>query len=292
MEAGSLRKAARQSGICVNTMRARILRLEGVLGTTLIVRTRLGAEPTAQGRVALQAIGNMGESSHRLPFGRGNQSLKRKDELRIFCPDPVIELWLLSRLATLRDALPNAVISVHGFRRAGMGSDDYDLTLSFDPPENAEAVSARIGALHFMMFASETYLARFGHPRSVNDLSGHHFILVDSPEPEHNIVPQYAGEDVMKSLRIAKVGGGGALYEAVIRDLGIGMLPTLAAALSPSLRAVKLPLERHPSLYLSFDGPYRDSEPVNVARKWVRDALSGKTYPWFAERFVHPDEFE
>lgn len=291
VETGSFRKAARQSGICVNTMRARIARLEGLLGTTLIVRTRQGAEPTPQGRAALHAIGNMDKSANGLPFNQGNQSLKRKDELRIFCPDPVVELWLLSHLGALRDTLQHIVISVHSHHRSHASAGDYDLTLSFDRPANSEAISAVIGSLHFMMFASEAYLLRFGHPRSVNGLAGHHFILMDSPEPEHNIVQQYAGEDVMTSLRIAKVGNGAALYEAVVRDLGIGMLPTLAAALAPSLRAVGPPLEHHLHLYLSFERPYRHSEPVDIARQWVRNALSGKNYPWFAERFVHPDEF-
>jgi hypothetical protein len=45
-------------------------------------------------------------------------------------------------------------------------------------------------------------------------------------------------------------------------------------------------------LWLSYRREARQSQPVQQVVQWLRESFDGSRYPWFADHFVHPDDFE
>ena len=58
-EAGSFRAASKQCGVSLNTVRARVDRLESLAGTPLFARTMEGVAPTAEGLKVVAVIRQM-----------------------------------------------------------------------------------------------------------------------------------------------------------------------------------------------------------------------------------------
>ena len=80
-EATSLREASKALGKSVNTVRARLDRLERALATTLFARTRNGLTITAEGRTVLRVANEMRLLSSALPLSRGNNVLVKEGEV-------------------------------------------------------------------------------------------------------------------------------------------------------------------------------------------------------------------
>jgi DNA-binding transcriptional LysR family regulator len=291
--AGSLRKAAQRLGIAVNTVRARVSRLEDTLKTVLFRRGRDGLTLSEEGSRILEVALEMQVISGRIRTGEEHGALVRPGELKISSSEGVGEFWLTPRLSHLQERLPGIVVSLHNdFDQHRIHTERHDIALSFSRARDPDMVVSRIATLHFALYASERYLSRFGEPRSLNEAANHRLVIQDAPGLNADSLKLFVGEMEASRLAIVKVNTSYSLYWAVANGVGIGALPTYVRAISRNVRPLDLPVQLRFDLWLSYHRSARTAPAVRIAVDWLREAFDTTRYPWFSEWFIHPNEFE
>ena len=289
----SFRQAAIKLGCSVNTVRARIIRLEKALGTTLLKRSREGISFSEDGLVILEVAMEMQSFSKQLQRGTGNNIVVKQGELRISCSEGVGSYWLTPRLNNLRQRLPNHVIVLdNDFDQSRIHSPDYDIRIGFAKPTDPDAIVKKLATVHQILFASEAYLSTYGMPASMNDMHGHRLVLLSAPGVKSDAASLFFGEDGARQLVAAKFNTGHSLLGAIANGIGIGALPTYAGAISARLVPLTIPVSLKFELWLSFDRSGANSQPVREAINWAHYCFDPQRYPWFADEFVHPHDFE
>ncbi len=290
---GSFRRAAANLRLSINTVRARIDRLEAALMTTLFRRGTNGLTITSEGRTVLQIATNMQAASLDLPLGRGNRSLVKEGEFRICASEGLATFWLTPRLMELKRQLPELIISLESFSdQTRIKPDNYDLAIGFVRPAQLSMVTAKIGTVHMMPFASDAYLRNFGTPQTIDDLVGHQCVQQEAPGLSYDALRYFLGESQADEVVSFRVSSSYSLFWAVASGIGIGALPTYIRAISKRVQPLDIPIRPRFELWLSYKGEARGSQPVSIASHWARQCFDPSAYPWFRDEFVHPHDFE
>jgi DNA-binding transcriptional LysR family regulator len=268
----SFRQAALKLGCSVNTVRARVQRLEKALGATLFKRSREGISLSEDGVAILDVAMEMQSFSTRLQRGTGNNIVVQQGELRISCSEGIGSYWLTQRLSDLRERLPNHVVVLdNDFNQHRIHSSDYDIRIGFAKPTDPDAMVM---------------------PTSINDVADHRLVLLSAPGVKSDAVSLFFGEDGARQLVAAKFNTGHSLLGAIANGIGIGALPTYAGTISARLIPLDVPISLKFELWLSFDRSGANSLPVREAINWAHRCFDQARYPWFADDFIHPHDFE
>ncbi len=288
----SLRRAAQTVGMSVNTLRSRLNRLEKSLETVLFARSRDGLKITAEGQTVLRVANDMRLLSAGLPLARGNHVLVRDGEVRICASEGVGTFWLTPRLPELKARLPDHIVALDSLSDQNQVTPgDHDVAVGFQKPADLEAICSKLATIHVMPFASDQYLRQYGLPLTIDDLHGHQFIQQDSPGTRADAVNMFLTPDLARKIIAIRVSSSFSHYWAVANGVGIGALPTYARAITRRVRPLDLPIRLRFELWLSYRREARHSQPVQQVVQWLRDSFDGSRYPWFADHFVHPDDF-
>lgn len=291
--AGSLRKAALRLGISVNTVRARIDRLEQTLGVLLFERNRDGIRISAEGARILDVALEMQSLSSQIRSRDASRALARPGHFTISCSEGVGEFWLTPRLAALQDRMPGTVISLHNdFDQHRIHTARHDIALSFARTSDPDMIVSRIATLHFALYASERYLARYGEPASLDDASRHRLVVQEAAGLNPQSLTLFIGEFEASRLSIVKVNTSYSLYWAVANAVGIGALPTYVRAISRNVRPLDLPVQLRFDLWMSYRRSSRSNPVLRSTVEWLRDSFDPGRYPWFSDKFIHPNEFD
>lgn len=288
---GSFRAAAGALGTSVNTVRARIERIEARFGYDLLNRTTMGVELTFGGRRIAEMVREMRGASYRA----GNweeAALVRPGELRIGASEAVGSGWLTPRLADLNERLPELTVSL--FCEYDLERDDsseLDIGLSWSPPSNPNLIVSRLATAHFMFFASKTYLEKHGHPKSVDDLLEHRFIEQVAPGVKSDVIDLYVGLWKPTGFIPLRTNSSLALYYAVANGAGIALMPTYAAAISRQLIPLDIDFRLRFDLLYYYHPEAKRSGPVRETIDWLKDSFDPVKYPFFDKNFVHPTDF-
>jgi DNA-binding transcriptional LysR family regulator len=267
-------------------------RLESTLDTTLFARTRDGLRVTAEGRSVITVARQMRTLSSGLVHGRGNNVLVRDGEIRICASEGIGTFWLTPRLCELRQRLPDLAVTLHNdFDQSRIHSRDFDLSLGFVRPTDPDMIVSKLATLHFMLFASEAYLRERGIPQSLDDIRGHDYVEQDAPGLTPESVRLFVGEEGQEQLTAVRVNTSFSLYWAVANGAGIAALPTYMRAVSRRVRPLDLPLRMKFELWMAYDESARGSQQVRKTVEWLRSCFDADRHPWFADHFVHPDDF-
>jgi DNA-binding transcriptional LysR family regulator len=292
VDSGSLRSAARRLGVSVNTVRARLARLEDAEGMSLVVRTAEGIRLTAAGQDLYQTalkmrLARIGQQDAPL-----DDVLIQPDRVTIACTEGVGTGWLTPRIAELRRRIPDITISLqfdYDLRRDR--SREADVGLTFTPPANADLIVTKLGTLHFMLFASPAYLREHGTPETMDDLLDHQFVEQVTPGYNSNVLDLFLGSDRPRKAVTVQTNSVVTQLWAAANGAGIALLPSYTRVITSLLVPLPvLPQLRFP-LSCYYHSEARGSRVVGAVIEWLREAFDARRYPWFADRFVHPDHF-
>jgi len=290
-EGGSLRAAAKQLGVSVNTVRAHIERLERTRGTHLLKRSNAGAALTEAGTIVYQAAIEM--SKARIDSGEGLEDvLVAPGRVTIACTEGLGVSWLTPHISTLAMMLSPLTVDVQfDYDLQRDRSISADVGIAFRPPANPNLVVAKLATLHFMMFASPSYLEQYGTPESFDDLGDHLFIEQTAPGYNTSAIDLLLGADRPPSTTAIRTNSALTQGYAAASGAGIAILPSYTCAVTRGLVPLPLlPQMRFPVHYY-FHSSARHSAPVRATVDWLKEAFDPVRYPWFADRFIHPDDF-
>ena len=292
-DAGSFRSAAVVAGVSLNTIRSKIDRLERQFGTSLLRRSVEGAQLTQEGHelvsIARQmaALGSTASRVQRAGAQRPHHTVTRSVN------EGLGTFWLVPRLVEFRAA--------HREIRVELNCDmappdvlfrDVDIAVQLTKPTCPDLIVRRVGTMHLMPFASDGYLREYGTPKSVADAAEHQFVWHQADQDAVDALPLFVGSGSADNVISVQTSTSSAHYWAVSKGAGIGFLPTYARALSRSTRPLDIGVQLRRDIYIVHHPDAVRFPQVRQSLDWLADAFDKTKFPWFADEFIHPDEFE
>ncbi|HEU4406024.1 MAG TPA: LysR family transcriptional regulator [Polyangiaceae bacterium] len=174
-EAGGLSAAARRLGLTPAAASASLKRLEAELGAPLFVRSTRSLRLTPEGerflRHARRALQLLHEGREAVARGRDAPG----GTLRLSAPSDLGRRHLLAWLEEFLAGRPGLRLRLHlSDRLAGLHREPIDVALRYGEPRDSALVALPVAPDNRrVLCASPDYLARFGAPRSPDELARH-----------------------------------------------------------------------------------------------------------------------
>lgn len=216
------------------TISRRIAALEKVLGGRLLSRTVGGWELTDLGRRAAQAAEGV-ESAVALLGSESDRSDQLTGVVRMSATDGFSAYIAAPAVAALQRKHPSLRVEIVTVtRRALQHRSGLDIEVVVGEPQVHRAEAFRLGYYMLGMYASHGYLAEYGTPATVPELTEHPLVYfvdsmlqVDDLDAPRRLVPSM--RDSLSSTNVF------VHVEATRAGAGIGFLPCFMADQHPDL---------------------------------------------------------
>jgi len=290
-EAGSFRAAAVKLKLSVNTVRAKVARIEDRIGESLLQRGFNGVKLTPAGW-RLRAIANSMRGAAVADGIESSAYLRRPNELRIGTSEGLGSGWLTPRLLDLQANFPDLTMAMMCDNDLEHdNSDDVDIGVVWSYPRNPNLVVAKLATLHIMPFASREYVKNFGVPSTPEELLDHRFIELASPGVRSDLLDQLVGTERPPGFLPIRTNSSLAVFWAVANGAGIAFMPTYATALVSKLVPIDLPFRLKFDIFYYYHPEARGCSVVRAGVEWLKQCFDPLDNPWFRPEFVHPREF-
>ncbi|MES0826767.1 LysR family transcriptional regulator [Ruegeria sp. SCP11] len=175
LERGSFTKAAADLNIPRSTASEAIQRLERDLGSRLLDRTTRHVAPTPDGQAYYQRcasiLADIEEAEGAL---RGHEP---SGLLRIDAPGTLTRVFLLPHLTDFLAKYPKITLQLGQTERlVDLVREGVDCVIRAGIPDDSGMITRHLTDLPEITCASPEYLAKFGTPKSVDDLKGHQMV--------------------------------------------------------------------------------------------------------------------
>ncbi len=180
LEHGSLSGAARHLGMTQPTMGRHIEELERTLGATLFDRTLQGLKPTETGLRLYEPVkGAQRALAEAALMAEGTQEALT-GSVRITTSNVVAHYVLPPMLTALREEFPGIALEVVASDSAeNLLLREADIAVRMFRPTQLDLVTRRLGEIPIAACAHESYLARRGTPKTLEELRQHDLIGFD-----------------------------------------------------------------------------------------------------------------
>ncbi len=176
-DTGSLSAAARKLGIAQPTVGRQVSALEEALAVDLFERTTRSLQLTDVGRELVSEARAMADAAARVSLLAHGRAQALDGTIRVTASDMMSTYVLPDTLIQLRSMAPSLrvdVISANDIR--DILKREADIAIRHVRPTEPDLIARKISDASAHLYASKSYLAARGMPRSVADLAQHDFI--------------------------------------------------------------------------------------------------------------------
>lgn len=231
-ELGSFTAAAEQLGLPKASVSLAVQRLEAEVGVQLLHRTTRRVRLTADGAQFQQRARDLLDDMEDLQ-GMFRRDTQLKGRLRVDMSSGLARQLVIPHLPGFLEKHPGLEIELSGNdRRVDLVREGFDCVVRVGPLDDNTLVARPLGVMHIVNCASPAYLAAYGVPRSLDDLSGHalvHYVGTlgqRSPGFEYHDGQDYRSVPMRGAIT---VNSGEAYSAAALAGLGIIQVPRLGA---------------------------------------------------------------
>ena len=275
-EAGSLTGAAERLSISQSAVSRQISALEISLATPVFHRHARGLTLTEQGRILYAAADEMAHRAALAVATVKDSRDKPQGTLRVSTPISLGSNWLCAVLPEFLKAYP--LINVELFledEEHDLAAFDVDCALRPWPSTQGDVIERRLGTISQSLYASQTYLAQRGAPRSIQDLDDHDLIAFGDLTPGRlnsaNWVLNLGQEDGAQPRKpILAVNNLHGIMRAAEAGMGIVGIPDYMTAMSRRLVRVLPQVTGTPfDVYFVYPTELRGSVRAKVFRDFL-----------------------
>lgn len=290
-ELKSLTSAAKRLGESTPTVSRKIDDLERKLNCELLVRTPRGVELTEAGRLVELHTQTMNEKANSIWNDVCALDIEGTGRIRMAAGDGVMAHWLTQAIPDFQEHHPGIELEMTVTEEEpNLLSGEADLTLAFEEPRQRDLISLRLGMLHYMCFASQDYLDKYGEPESLYDFHGHRSLMHSSYVHQvDNWSPRVHGLQKLVSFAVT-TNSGTILREVCAQGGGIAVMPSYVAALDSRLVPLSLPELAPAKFWLVYTQRLQRLSRGRIVIDWIRKQFSQDKHPWFMDTFVHPSK--
>lgn len=295
--ANSFRTAAVSLNMTGHGVAHRISQLERQLGAVLFTRHRDGVRLTSDGGHLLSFAERMEEASLGFIRNRGKFTQPLRGEVRIAATEGLGTFWLTPQLIEFVRAHPEILIDLH----CSMQRPDElvmraqaDVAVQIEQPTPRDLIVRRLGRMHIVPCASESYLKTYGVPQTKADIMEHHrIVMMYADQGRATEVYKAVFQDHPQTGFMAmRTDASTALYAAIVNGLAIGWLPTYCFPLGASVVPLDIGCIFSFDIWLSYHPDLGELPRVRRMIDWTIEAFNPAKNPWFQDEYIHPIELQ
>ena len=290
----SFRATADYLGVSFNAVRRRFGEFERSLGVTLITRHVDGIRLTEEGEKILAAVNQMEQAAFSLIQAKEGTDRSVAGEVRLAVTEGLGTFWIAPRLVEFQRANPQLLLDVHcAMRSADVLRLEADISVQLTRPVAKDVRIMKLGTLHLIPFAAQSYIDIYGAPKDLADYARHRVVIQADEQPlwQHlydRVFPGVRPEGFV-SLR---TNVSSAHYWSIAKGAGIGMLPTYATAICAPIVPLDLGIHIPMEIWMAFHEGAARIPRVRRLVDWLVEAFSPKKFPWFRDEYIPPSELQ
>jgi DNA-binding transcriptional LysR family regulator len=222
-EAHSFTAAAKRIGISTAQVSRQISALEERLATKLLYRTTRKVSVTDAGQVYYQHCRQVLDGLKEAELAMNNLQSTPTGKLKITAPVTYGERSIAPLLNNFVAKYPELNVQLHLTNQLiNLVDEGYDLAIRLGKLEDSTMIAQRLSSRTHYVCASPDYLARFGVPHSLSELSKHNCLQGTLPYWRFQEAGKVNNIEVNGNIRC---NSGRALVDAALKGLGIVQLP-------------------------------------------------------------------
>ncbi len=233
VEAGSLTRAADVLSMQRSNISRALAQLEAGLGVTLVERSTRSLSVTEVGRVVYERALNILEALEDTVSLTQRQNDEPRGVLRLTCGVEFGMAALGNWVEAYLEKYPNARVEVeYASREIDLVHEGFDLAVRAGPLPPSRLSARTLGAFRYGLYASPTYLERRSAPAHPHQLPAHDLVVFTGDGGASGwLLESSSAREHIRSLDTARlrVNAGAAVRSALLRHVGIGLLPNLIA---------------------------------------------------------------
>jgi len=274
--AGSLTHAGDTLHLSQSAVSRQIRALEEGLDATLFHRHARGLILTEQGELLFDATRQMTKRLDAAAARIRDSEDEVFGELRVTTTIGFGSLWLAPRLPALYEKYPDLKIDLMLEERVlDLPMREADVAIRMKEPSQADLIRRRLMTINMRLFATTSYIEKHGMPASIEKLGTHRLISQKASAPQVSagatLVRELMNHDIGSTLSVNNYFG---VLQAVIHDLGIGVLPDYLTQDFPDLIRVLPEVESaEVPVFLAYPEELRQSRRIEVFRDFVTEEV-------------------
>ena len=293
VEAGSIKAASKALSCSHNTVRAHIRRLEDLVGAPLLRRGSTGISLTAHGERLRETALDMKAASLGLSRTLRASESGPRTELHVAVTEGLGTFWMIPRFAPFYTENPDILLTLECTMDPEVAKEHRcDFAVQLSRPEDESLICSRIGTLHMMPFASKEYIKRNGTPRDIEEARNHQWVLQVADQVRTELLSAFAGDELPSRMLAMKTNSSSAHYWAIAKGAGMGVLPTYARAITGNVVPVDMGVRFRRDIWLVYRPEAKQTKAGASIISWIKDSFDNARYPWFSDKYLHPDHFE
>ena len=232
VDTGSMTDAGRRVGLTPSAVSKQLSRLEAALGARLLERTTRRVRPTTAGLALVQRVRPLFEAFDEAGAAVRDLQTEIRGRVRISASRAFGRIRLMPVLARLTAEHEHLEFDVVlDARRLDFIEDEIDLAVREGALADSSLITRKLADVTVRLYAAPTYLARWGHPRSVHDLAHHDVLAVPASGPATDVArlrgrdgrrlgltPRIRVNDLLVLADLAEHGSGIAVLPDYVAD--------------------------------------------------------------------------
>ncbi len=275
-DAGSLTHAGDTLHLSQSAVSRQVRALEESLNTTLFHRHARGLILTEQGELLFDATRAMTKRLDAASARIRDSEEEVFGELRVTTTLGFGTIWLAPRLHKLYEQYPDLNIDLMLEERVlDLPMREADAAIRMKEPSQADLIRKRLMSVRMRLYATQKYLDEHDALEDTSDLSHHRLICQRTDATQVSASSAFTQwlltNDIPSRLLVNNYFG---VLQAVLHDLGIGVLPDYVVEENPHLVRV-LPEEESSEIpvYLAYPEELRHSQRIQAFRDFVQDEI-------------------
>lgn len=287
---GSFRAAAQKLRQSVNALRRRVDALEQDLGIPLLIRHVNGVKLTDEGARIYNAALRMEGVSFDL-LQAGNPSEKQVEgEVQLAITEGLGTAWILPQITEFLRGNPGLTLNLRCTQTPpDLLRLEADISVQLERPKGPDLKVMKLGYLHMMFFASQSYIDVHGSPKSAAELKDHRLVILTDDRGRWENAYQNALAGILPSEIVAlRNNVSTAHFSSVLTGAGIGILPTYVQAIGAGLVPLDMGEIIKHEIWLTYRSDAKRIARIRKTIDWITRAFDPGRFPWFREDFIHP----
>lgn len=283
-KAGSFTHAADHLHLSQSAISRQISSLESEANVPLFHRHARGLILTEQGEILYKTVCEIADkvegATDKLTDFRGSPA----GPLKVTTTVGLGSAWLAVRLGKFIDMYPEIQIELFlTNREIDLGMREADCAVRLRRPQQSDIIQRKLFTVHFHVFASRSYIDRFGSPAGIDDLHNHRIIVWGGETPRyledvnwllHAGMP--AGEvrepvmrinSILAIKRVVQQGAGIALLPDYSIRQELGLVPVLTDSDMPSF-----------DTYFAYSSELKNSARLHAFRDFLVEEASNWSF--------------
>jgi DNA-binding transcriptional LysR family regulator len=277
---GQILAASRRLGLNHATLSRRLTSLEVALETRLFIRRTNGCELTAEGETFLLSAERMETEMLEAQARLGRTDAAIAGTVRIGAPDGFGVSFLAPRMGRLIERHPELRIQLVPVPRSfSLSSREADIAVTLERPEQGRLVSSKLTDYTLGLYASRSYVDRFGLLVDAEDLKSHRRIgYVEDLIFSQSL--NFTGEVMRNWSAGFEISSAIGQTEAVRAGAGVCILHNYIARHYPDLVRVLPDISITRSYWTIFHESVRDLARVRIVADFLHEIVREEKGGW------------